>query len=847
MNDYRIPLALAIPVTIALFGALWILRRKSGSGGDKKKSVQITTENKESISEKSLNATTDRKAQQIDKEGITITQRKIPETLARDRGSADLNPRAPDPIAGSGDFHVPAKEGITSSDECVITKLSTSDGELLTSTEKIQVELLLTSAMGDGLHEAQVKLSKPNLQLANQRQTDKEVPLNQTDSISEQLVGIKLFEDAVFSTKLSVDQISTPLSESFEKGNDSKVPSSESEFSLENVQQTLSNVNSDLTMSTEGLGSEICDKVVETTTSENQSPENNVNDVSNISAALKSQVTLSTGLAAQVIVQSSLGPELLSHVEHTWNKNSLSDNNISQVQIPLQCDLNKIDNEQSEIEQGMLDDNSTNEIAENHSTHMTENIDFQISDNNNTQFSDNITTPTNNKSRLPCDRYSARSSASPLTAVISQDTLFLNNESEDHVESNWAIASTQDEQTLEDTETSVSISNYISTSYENPEAKFQTISQSVSVEILPTTTSAAVVDLNKQLSNAGNVKEESPTKSSSPLCDNNSEGSNDSGRGGSEHDVTCHGGDTLVHFDFNMPSDLCGRFIGKQGKNINYLKSKTGANVSLTNNPFTADYQICQVVGTQAEVDDALAMIRRKFPLNEFPLLTMVPINMSTLPAQIEQHPVIVPDVMQLSLPEGVSVEVYVSAIVDAGHVFVQQPTHRSFMSLEKLTYFLNTVYGQDPNVPCVPTPVECGIICVCENDGCWYRAMIMTPENEDGEAQVKFVDYGGYAVMPVTSLKQIRTDFMSLPFQAVECFMANITPNQGEQYFSEEATMTLGSMTEYKLLQCQVVARTESGIPYIHLYQVSPESNSAIMINRGLVNNNLVRWIEIL
>lgn len=188
----------------------------------------------------------------------------------------------------------------------------------------------------------------------------------------------------------------------------------------------------------------------------------------------------------------------------------------------------------------------------------------------------------------------------------------------------------------------------------------------------------------------------------------------------------------------------------------------------------------------------------------------------------------------------------YVSAVVDAGHVFIQQPTHRTFMSLEKLNFFLNTAYSQDPNIPNVPTPLECGVICVCQNDGAWYRAMITSQEDENGECTIRFVDYGGYAQMPVTSLKQIRTDFMTLPFQAVECFLANITPPQSEQYYSDEATRSLCEMTEYKLLQCQVVARTETGIPHIHLYQIDPDNNSAVMINRALVNNQLARWIEL-
>ncbi|BFZ04578.1 hypothetical protein BsWGS_07617 [Bradybaena similaris] len=344
-----------------------------------------------------------------------------------------------------------------------------------------------------------------------------------------------------------------------------------------------------------------------------------------------------------------------------------------------------------------------------------------------------------------------------------------------------------------------------------------------------------------------NVKDSALGKSISPVCDNNSEGSNDSGRGGSEHDMVGQGGEPLVQFNFCMPSELCGQFIGKHGKNINYLKTKSGAHVSLTSNAFMPEYQICQIVGTQVEVDDALSMIRLKFPLQDYKHLTMDPIDLSMPPPLQPDNQVVYPEVMQLSLPEGVSVEVFVSAVVDAGQVFVQQPTHRSYMSLDKMNYFLNLVYSQDPNVPSVPLPIESGVICVCESEGYWYRAMIMSPIDENGEVQLKFVDYGGYITLPVTSLKQIRVDFMNLPFQAVECFMANITPNQGEKLFSDEATQALCDLTQGKLLQCQVVARTEYGIPYIHLYQVNPERNSAVLINRALVNRRLVRWIEIL
>lgn len=61
----------------------------------------------------------------------------------------------------------------------------------------------------------------------------------------------------------------------------------------------------------------------------------------------------------------------------------------------------------------------------------------------------------------------------------------------------------------------------------------------------------------------------------------------------------------------------------------------------------------------------------------------------------------------QLNLPEGVSVDVVVSSIVDAGHIFMQQPTHPSFPSLERLNQFMNSCYTQDGIVPQLPRPLE--------------------------------------------------------------------------------------------------------------------------------------------
>ena len=41
-----------------------------------------------------------------------------------------------------------------------------------------------------------------------------------------------------------------------------------------------------------------------------------------------------------------------------------------------------------------------------------------------------------------------------------------------------------------------------------------------------------------------------------------------------------------------------------------------------------------------------------------------------------------------------------------------------------------------------------------------------MSYDAAEDTCSIKYVDYGGYDVIPTDQLKQIRTDFLSLPFQ---------------------------------------------------------------------------------
>lgn len=53
----------------------------------------------------------------------------------------------------------------------------------------------------------------------------------------------------------------------------------------------------------------------------------------------------------------------------------------------------------------------------------------------------------------------------------------------------------------------------------------------------------------------------------------------------------------MAHYEFYFPTGLCGRLIGKQGRNIKFIKEKSGASLTLKDNSYRADVQICVVEG----------------------------------------------------------------------------------------------------------------------------------------------------------------------------------------------------------------------------------------------------------
>lgn len=124
---------------------------------------------------------------------------------------------------------------------------------------------------------------------------------------------------------------------------------------------------------------------------------------------------------------------------------------------------------------------------------------------------------------------------------------------------------------------------------------------------------------------------------------------------------------------------------------------------------------------------------------------------------------------------DGINNDVAVCAVINGGHLFLQQPLHPSYMSLNVLQNCMNQSYSSFES-PVLPN-FSVGTVCVGQIDGHWYRLQIIDYTPEATVCVAKYLDFGGYCEIQTTELRQIRTDFMTVPFQAIECILGDIKP----------------------------------------------------------------------
>lgn len=63
----------------------------------------------------------------------------------------------------------------------------------------------------------------------------------------------------------------------------------------------------------------------------------------------------------------------------------------------------------------------------------------------------------------------------------------------------------------------------------------------------------------------------------------------------------------------------------------------------------------------------------------------------------------------------------------------------------------------------------------IFQYDNKWYRAEVISVDETENSADLYYVDYGDQDTVNISKVYELRTDFLSLNFQAIQCHLAKV------------------------------------------------------------------------
>ncbi|NXU47157.1 AKAP1 protein, partial [Turnix velox] len=69
----------------------------------------------------------------------------------------------------------------------------------------------------------------------------------------------------------------------------------------------------------------------------------------------------------------------------------------------------------------------------------------------------------------------------------------------------------------------------------------------------------------------------------------------------------------FIIWEIEVPKELVGRLIGKQGRFMSYLRQASGAKIYVSTLPYFHDSQVCHIEGSSQQVEKVLSLISKKF------------------------------------------------------------------------------------------------------------------------------------------------------------------------------------------------------------------------------------------
>ncbi|XP_049801128.1 tudor and KH domain-containing protein homolog [Schistocerca nitens] len=264
-----------------------------------------------------------------------------------------------------------------------------------------------------------------------------------------------------------------------------------------------------------------------------------------------------------------------------------------------------------------------------------------------------------------------------------------------------------------------------------------------------------------------------------------------------------------------VPESACGRIIGKNGTNIRNISSASSARIQIDRYSSSRDTyggnvepeRRVVIKGTEEQIELAIALIKEKVEedreirskmqesiANRSPrkpdkalCLTAAATNDSS-----SSHKSYVSEKLNPAGGDGY-IPVFVSALTDPGCFFVQLVGQHA-VELDHLVEEMTQYYSKEENQEIHRVnEISVGQLVAAPftNDEMWYRAIVRNVtldeyDPKESDLLLFYLDYGDSADVKQKQVFHLRTDFLRLRFQAIECCLANVKPKDDQ--WSEEA-----------------------------------------------------------
>uniref|UniRef100_A0A1B6D308 Tudor domain-containing protein n=2 Tax=Clastoptera arizonana TaxID=38151 RepID=A0A1B6D308_9HEMI len=325
-----------------------------------------------------------------------------------------------------------------------------------------------------------------------------------------------------------------------------------------------------------------------------------------------------------------------------------------------------------------------------------------------------------------------------------------------------------------------------------------------------------------------------------------------------------------------VPQRACGRIIGRCGESIKTISKVSNAKINIndTSNEKTKDVPVT-IKGTIEQISTAKTMIlekireddemRQKMELSQSNRSPRSIANSSSMTESCLKNKSIAfnSGILEPMLATGNDgcLDVFISAVASPSNFWMQVCSPHS-AELDHLVEEMAAYYLQEENRQIHQIKkLNIGQIVASQLDADdkWYRAEVKhiklnDYDSNENEIELYYVDYGDTEIKKQNKLCQLRTDFLSLRFQGIECNLASVKPSGNKEDWSEagiECFEELCHVAQWKPLRARIVTfnqkqqehREGSPIPSVDLFDTF--GNVDINIAEELVKQGHASYIK--